>query len=426
MARVKSKKCPNCSGPLPTTGDERVIKCEYCGSQIELERPPPQKLPTGSPVPVQIHLPKAAKHAWVFALIPMFLIGMGVFTAIYMQKKAMRAHSDPAGGHSPKGEAIRWDDDVMPAVADVNGDGVADIIGRYAVNENSKSMIYVGAFDGQTFARLWKAGPYGDISANHAHMYTHFVVTPAHVLVTDHSSMVHILDRKSGTEQRSARLSDRANGGCAAPDGEQAWIEVADEKHVSVDLASGGVSDMARPKWCRGEIQLSGSSRCWHSDFQRNRRGRADCIDPRKLAKAEGFGADYALVAGEVTVALGHKKPGTRLPMAAAYVEGKAVWVRNIAGDAQATVGEGTPSVADVAFGRVIIHYQLDQKWRLISLDVTDGKTQWDVLVPNTTWSDESELVLVTEGKIYLPSSHYLHIFDTASGRLIATIGKLY
>ncbi len=424
MARVKSTKCPNCSALLPP-GDAPVIKCEYCGAQIEIDRPPPQKLPPGASAPVQVQLPKV-KHVWMFALIPLGLVGMGIFTAVVMQKKSTYVHTDPAGGHSPKGEALQWDDGVMPAIADVNGDGVADIIGRYTLLEDSKSNVYVGAFDGQSFERLWKAGPYGDISANHAHMYTHFMVSPTHVLVTDHASMLHILDRKSGTEQRSGRLSDRANGGCAAPTGEQAWIEVADEKHVSVDLASGQVGEMARPEWCPGAGDLRGNAACWHSEFQRSRRGHADCIESRKLAKAEGFGAGYALVAGDITVALGHKNPGTRLPMAAGYVDGKVVWVRNIASDAQATVGEGTPALADVAFGRVIVHYQLDQKWRLISLDVSDGTTQWDVAVPNTTWSNESDLMLVTEGKIYLPSAQYLYIYDTATGRLLATIGKRY
>ena len=429
MARVKNTTCPNCSAAL-VVKDARVVKCEYCGKEVELEkesRPPQVSAPRPAPVKVTVATPKSPKVVVIAVLIPVIFAGGMIAFSVMMAKRAQQGVSDPAGGHSPKGESIHWESRILPALARVNGDEVDDIISRYTLYENERSNVYIGAFDGQSFKRLWKAGPFGDTSKDGASQHTHFVVTGSRVAVTDHATMVHILDLATGTEQRAVRLSDRATRGCAPPDGsDKAWIEVADEQNVSIDLTTGAIQPMERPEYCRKEVELTHSSRCWHQDFQRSRQALADCIAPSKLGKSKSFNPEYGLKAEGKVVALGHKQPGTRVPMVAGYDGTKPIWVRNIAGDAQANVGEGTPAVADMAFGHLIIQYQLDKSWRLISLDPATGNTQWDAPIPNTDWADDSDLVLLSKTNVYLPNKQYLHIYDISNGNLLGTIGKLY
>ncbi len=428
MARVVTKKCPNCSGPLPATGAAEVV-CEYCGARVQIEQPrPPRQAQPPRPGAPQVARPSGARFALI-AIFVVAMLGVGV-TVLMVSNKTIKTATrhDPRGGHSPKGESVRWDNRAMVAAARINDDAVDDIVGRYMLLEDSKSDVYVGAFDGATFERLWKAGPFGDISGNHAHMHTHFAVTPSKVAVSDYASMVHILDRATGAEQRSLRLSDRVTHMCVAPgDRDAVWLAVADENDVELDLRTGETTEMSIPDWCPGEISLSGDSAgCWRSEFLRRRLGRAECVNPGELAEAQGFAPEYGLRNGDQLVAVGNKDPGSRLPMAAGY-DGKTVrWVRQLSGDPQATVGEGAPEVADLGFGHLVVQYQVDKKWRLISLDPATGDTQWEVQIPNTDWADDSDLFLLTEKRLYLPNQSYLHVFDTATGRLLGTIGRSY
>jgi hypothetical protein len=385
---------------------------------------------------------------WLFALLPVLLVAIGAFVAISQQRKATRrAPSGAGGGQAPKGEPIRWDDDAPVVVAEI--DGAPVVIGRYWLYEGDKNNIYLAAFDGLTFQRRWKAGPFGDVSANNAHIYTFFAVAGPRVAVSDYASMLHILDLATGGELLSTRLSDRVQRVCAAPGGEaRVWAQVADERHVMVDLATGDASLAERPSWCPDEVDISrDGSACWHSDFLRKRLGRATCLAPDGLGRSEGFQPEYVLREasaeaadsgasgaaaagargsregdGDRVVALGTKHPGTRLPMAAGYLGGKPVWVRLLVDDPTAAV-EGTPRLVDLAYGHLLMVYQRDQKWRLMSVDPDTGDTRWEVSVPEATWSDQSSFFLITDRRVYLPNKSFLHIFDLATGRLQGSIG---
>jgi hypothetical protein len=337
--------------------------------------------------------------------------------------------SGPGGGGTvPFGEHMQWQSTVAPMTADVDGDGVEDVIGLYRVVNSVESTTHMGAFSGRSWDRLW-----GTEALASAHSLTLGRAGRA-ILVGDDRGLVRIFSLSSGAVQHSVQLSDRAERICApAGDTRHAWIEVADDAHVLVDLATGQARPASPPEGCAPR-ESSSDCTSWELD---DKPARAECL-PRELRerlKVPGMSISYALREGDHVVAMGNKEKGTPISMIAGVEPPRGrkaksagpLWVRTVNPDGLATSTTSPPRVADIADGVLFVTYSASdtkRRTRIAAIDVATGKTRWDVLVPRSESASPPDLMVITSSRLYLPHWTWLDVFEVATGKVLATVGR--
>jgi hypothetical protein len=319
-----------------------------------------------------------------------------------------------SGGVVPFGEHLQWHSSGQNlAPASVDDDGVEDVVGVYRLLDMSSSTqtLYVGAFSGATFERLWKSGPYGTLE--HGVLGTHVAVAGRRALVTDGHSVAHVLDVATGRELSAVKLTDQARGMCS-PQGSRAevFVQVADGANVLVNLETGQATrPLVPPPGCAAAA--SHECRALH----------AACVelDPMPMG---GMLPTAAIQQGGIAVALGMKTPGTPVPMVMGYEPGtKTVrW-------SQAIVPEATmPSMGapmDLLAGKLVTGAAEGalQPWHLVAFDAATGARQWSVVVPRSDEGSGPETVVLTQARVYVPHWTWLDVFDARDGKHLGTIG---
>lgn len=434
MSQLTSGTCARCGAPLRLDPAAPKQVCAFCGNEHVLSpAPAPQALPQ-QPFPRQPFPPSfqgAAPPASGLPATPPaagLLVGVvlmvtvvigGAVLAMTSRGRGNAGALPGGGGAVPAGEHLQWSSNGTSVVpARIDGDTVEDFVGRYVIldlNGDSSQTLFVGGFSGATFERAWKAGPYGTLSEGVG--ATHLAVAGDRIAVTDYRMAVHVLDAATGKELRTLRLSDRARSMCSPSDArKQVWIEVVDGNSQVVDLDAGKAEPLAkRPAWCRG----GASHECAGT--------RAACSDDRNRApKQVGFGTDLVFSEGNAAVAVGHKEPGTRTPMAMGFdaVRGVAAWTATIPTDPASVSGIPDPS-GDLVEGRFFTSYSLgNQKGsRLVSFDARSGVRRWDVEVPRGSAGSGVEGLTATATRVYVPHWTWLDVFDAGSGKLLGTVG---
>jgi len=431
MSAKAAPTCPNCQAPLPLGGNASIVTCEYCGRQVMREQPQAPRPPDDAMRRIQQHIQMATTQApvaklkgiiIVAAVIPLILGAIiAVVVATKAQKASTRRSSGPGGGgYTPSGEHLQWGDS-PPIAVDIDQDGVDDFVGRFRILDG-ETHVYVGAFDGKTFKRRWKTAPLGTASDYQA---IHVAVAGDHVVASDGSNLVHVIELGTGKELRSFRMTDKVETFCPFPeDASKVWIGVADKKDVKLDMATGEIVSFGRPGWCPGEVSLSANSDCWHVTFHRERLAHAECHPAEEAPPLDGFRAEQVLVDGGAQVAVGVKDPGTRIPMLMGFQgsgrSASVTWSRNVGEDAD----EGSLEVADMIDGRVIIAYETKKGgWRLAALDAASGNTVYDVAIPRSEEGSGPSKMSLTPAQIYVPHWTWLDVFETATGEHLGTVG---
>lgn len=352
-----------------------------------------------------------------------YLVAAGIVGAVllvFWLWLGQRPETGPgSGGVVPAGEHLQWDSTGQPpAVVSIGGGGREDLIGRYNVLERGVRSLYVGAFDGKTFQRLWSSPPLG--ASESAYLRVLFAVAGSRVLVTDANMKAHVLELASGQEVAALPLSDHAKAICPAPGGAaQVWLELADGKSVLINLQDAAAMPAPRPDWCTEPIAAVSA---------RLHRPRAGALPAEQAPGVEGFHAERVLRDGEIAVAVGVRAPGTATPVLAGFEPGaQAVrWQSPLGGADRSAVKEGAPAMVDLRDGRVIAAYELTAGgWRLAALDAGSGNTLWDVELPRSRRGDGSapEGLVVSASRVYVPHWTWLDVFDVRTGALVGTVG---
>lgn len=430
MSQLTAATCARCGAPLRLDPSTPKQVCTFCGNEhlFEPTRTPPPPFqprpfapqPFSPPAPVVVP-PAAPTFVGVAFALSVVLAIVGAVVAVVVGQGSGNSSALPGGGGVvPAGEHLQWSANGASVVpARIDGDSVEDFVGRYVILDlggQTTQTLFVGGFSGATFARVWKAGPYGTLQEGL--MGTHLAVAGDRVAVTDFRSTLHVLDVATGKELRSVRLSDRAQSVCAPADGrKQVWVEVVDRNHQIIDLDSGKAEAAARPAWCRSGGSL----------FHGCAGARASCSEETKSApKQPGFGADLVFTDGSTAVATGHKEPGTRTPMVIGFdTTSKTVaWSTMVPAD-PASFGGLENSAGDLVAGRFFTTYGLnDQKGsRLVSLDAKSGARRWDVAVPRSESGSGVAGLTATSTRVYVPHWTWLDVFDAASGKHLGTVG---
>jgi outer membrane protein assembly factor BamB len=315
-----------------------------------------------------------------------------------------------SGGVVPENERLQWGIGGGPSVfpAHIDDDGVEDFVGLYRVFDGGHTL-YVGGFDGATLKRKWASAPLGTLSEGVTS--THAALVGSRVLVTDFRSRGHVIDISTGREVATITLTDRARRLCPIPGTGQVWVEVADDKHVAVDLAAARMTpSSAPPPTCV-------------ADFARPICGFAHAPCAASTADAPGTRGIWTLGPDGAAVTVGVKTPGT--PTAVAFAAGGKGWLTTIAADPAIELANPFDTLgADLAGGLFVSAHALVEKGaRLVALDARTGERRWDVAIPRSASGSPPHGLTATEARIYVPHWTWLDIFELKSGRVIGTVG---
>jgi hypothetical protein len=308
-----------------------------------------------------------------------------------------------------------------PVPAAGESEGSERFLGQ--VRSRGDDQLWVIAHDSAKLRELWHVGPFG--SYGDGYSSTFLAVAGKHVVVTDYLTNVHVYDLDSGRELRTAKLSERAKGMCASPEGDgRVWIASSDGRKVFFDASTGAITPAGRPPWCPDLWASHYDCRGWL------KRGspRPLCQPPGVAPSVAGFEADNVLEQGDLGVALGKKSPGTEVPMAVGFdPHTKHVrWTRPIAPGDPARIKEASviSAMDDLVGGRFVAPYESSASgWHFVAIDARSGDTDWDVALPPINGVDHAEGFTLTALRLYVMRVSALVVYDARTGALVGSIG---
>jgi outer membrane protein assembly factor BamB len=420
---VDAPRCPECGAALPPRRTDGTYHCDFCGKSFDSRQTaarqavvPPRPhvysyVPTYQP-PKTRALPLA-----IFASVGV-MMAIGALAFLVSAKRAhvpaytppaipdvsaaIEAAESQARAVTANHERLFFDDVGGPPIP--LGDGV---LARFRGNDDQLTYRYLSA-DGKEHWHTPLLGTYSD-----GEEFTHAAIAGGKVLVTDFHSKVHAFDLDTGAETGAFDLADKAKQICASPDGKQAWLAVVDEKPMLLDPATGKLTKTSRPRWCpeldffgRQELSLS----------------RPD---------VDGMELDAVLVDGPDGVALGHKHPGSRLPMLAGYDPKtlKVRWTSPLAADDPATVADAGGDVFyALGGGRWASTYSLNRGGAfVVGFDAKTGTRLWTRRATDKEDDTRSPDQLATDGThFYVGFDGDLTVLDGATGTVVSEIKASY
>lgn len=327
---------------------------------------------------------------------------------------APRRLSMPASTRAPDGPRLpstdsTWWGDAGAQFADFNGDGTLDFFGW--ISEGDQPQI--AAFDGATGRGLWST-PALATEWNSSRM----VLVEGHIVVVD--SAGRALAFKPGGEAPlwSVELGERAQEVCKGPAG-QVVIRTKDDRVLALGLAAGSASPATMSKSCTTDATVPSAA-------IRTRATRMQEVFSRSHFRTArhpgipGIDAEAVLTIGpKHHVVLGHKTPGTRVPMIAVTQEQRVVWSSQVPeSDAlEARTSMDNVSAADEL--AAFVFYDGGREKRIAALSVADGRRLWDIGV-----ADSVESLVPVQNRLYVAQTWSISALDRDTGEHLYTIGR--
>lgn len=441
MARIVKTACPECGARIQFDPAGVEAKCEYCGAVSRIERSKPPRPGTaemprvdGRPV---VYAPKAVGGAVVAVIViagvlPVVIGAIVAGVAMSRAASGAIASGPGAGGSAGQGiaEHMQWQGNRRAMLADVNGDGALDPIGWVRFLDGSVSNDHVAAFDAATGSRLWLTPPLADGSQSYN---AKAALAGDKLVVADPAGALRAFSLANGQLVWSGVLGERAERLCGAGDG-SVRVETADKRALVAALATGQITPggaVERGAACDG-IQTADGPAGLFSSLAGGTWDEGGIVNPEIAGMDVGRVVVDAVTGARV--ALGDKRPGTRVPMAALYDppgardrkrKATARWLTAIPTVNPLSVQEGAPDSGAISRGRLVVPFGLqDSKagWRLACLDVATGRSLWEVPVPNSDSGTMGPVVL-SDRQVFLSHWTWLDVFDLGTGAHRMTIG---
>lgn len=426
MARVVDIKCPKCAAPLPIAADATTVTCRYCGGTSAIERPGKPTLPP-QPGQTVVHIPATnpAVGRNIALGMSVSLAVMGGVTAMTLASRPAIHSSGPMAGQQvavgdavlvPASPSVEYRFDDRPMLADINGDGAPDVVGR--VNEYNVGA-WIAAFDGTSGAELWRSGMLGKDAESSGTLRG---IAHGRVVAVDALGKVQAFDLKTGGPTWSALLGEKPDSMCA--DAGAIVITTADEARHGIDPQSGKPREPGKPADCAvvysSERDVSPTHRIidW-PHFEKNHLPSLNSVD--------GISAHRALIptGPGPRFLLGAKDKGTQVPMAAAVGDKrKILWKEVVPGVDPLTTDTNVTTVqGGFGNGVLVVPYSLNDHntVRMAALSADTGARLWDVQITGSPFSDGLE---VTSDKIFHAIGSVMEVRALKTGELLYTIGK--
>lgn len=413
-------RCPQCGAALRAEPGVATVTCEYCHTTAQVQRRtgvfarpeplPPQ--PAAQPRRLPVATETASRLPIIGIVVTLATIGLSVamFTrAGSCEPEAMLALKRPG-----------WAGGQAGVLVDLDGDGVEDIIGRMQVIHPELRML-VGAFNGKTGANMWMSEVVGDQQNVHQ---TPMVLFDGTIVIGDGGAGLFAFDAADGTTKWKIRLNEKVIGLC---DGRNAGllVQTADEQARPLDVEDGGLGAPMKlgRRSCtrvqgddmRGGYGVDVDAYAWSNDYRDHiADGQIEGMQSRESVHHRP---------SKRTIAIGHKKPGSRIPMVASYAGGRrgvtAHWIATVPGVDPMTVDEGEPEPEHVALtaDALVVAYELEKHntFRVTCFDPATGKRRWDVPLPgdrpmSAVFASKTHALVSVWGSLYA--------FDLATGAL--------
>jgi outer membrane protein assembly factor BamB len=345
---------------------------------------------------------------------------------------------------------------LAPQLADVDGDGTPDIIGtiRY-VMDNDRT--HLAAYSGKTGDRLWESESLG----NYSNMSQTKVVTHGSlILLASKRGTLEGRDAKTGKSAWKISLSEKIDLMC---DGgkDQVIVETADDKWFAIDAkgkkqpteallrldqqytndaarsrfdAAGGPAEKAEKpdddtpasrRRRRPNQEKLPENACIPLGGQwRSAAGLVTLQSWHDLAKVDGMTVERLArkPGGSITVGLGHKSPGTAVPMIAKIVGMHATWVTDIPSvdPLVASFDQKHFAMTDKAAFALYKLSGTPEKFHLAAFDLASGKRLWDKQIAKGNIAG----MVASAGTVLVSTWSDLRAYDASNGNERFSIGS--
>lgn len=419
MATLKKLECPQCGARLQPQPNDPLVTCGYCGtrSQVQGRSPPPQtpQMPHGqAPPQYPVATYQTPKGMWLVVLLPVALMIIGAGVSFVLSMKGSGAAMGAAGG-GVQNVLVDWKSSGHPMLVDANGDGTSDVIGWLMKNEISTETVtdHLAAFDGRDGSRLWMSPSLGENASTQA-----IVAVAGDVVLVADKGVARALRLSDGQLRWKSQLGEQAERICGSEDGGAVLVRLRDERTVRLTLQDATIKPVEDedpecvPVWSSESTPPSEAAVATGgvsiTRFETN-------VEPEGMS----VGRPLHQPGSEQLVVLGHKDPGTRVPMAGAYACGEVtrnetrmggtafeceqpelLWKSVVPATNPMEVDSGTPDIAALRDGVVYVGYEVDSMddiWRVAAFEVETGRRIWDerALVEPASTDHERDLARI-------------------------------
>jgi len=473
MAKAVDLKCPECGARIHTPPQGDVATCDYCGTKTQVQRRegvferkvhlPPQVAVhvQNLPVAIQTHTKRFVVFMLVLTIgLPIAITGMVGFLVCNQKKKVARtiaaAKAKSQARHS-------WSvHSAVPMLADVNGDGVTDIIGRIRYFRKAPNLVYA-AVDAKTGAHIWESAAMADKNLSQSRG----AIVGGRLLLADALGAITAFNLKDGKELWKAPLGERVDSICGGPSG-TALVRLKDKRTKQVSVKDGGVTDVTDPvcKWVptdRDDAPPEGIHFPTKSPSSGGK--KVSALPGMSVGKVWERSADGAMFA------LGTRKPGTRVPMIARFKmndklpekpprfrrngmsraeyrearrahskkmrayytalresRGTTLWKADVPGVNALKASTGAPEHIGVGQTILLVPYSLRSgpiRTRVAAFAIADGKRLWDVSVPKGgPGSNRIEHLGMSKTHAFVSYGSNLAVLQLADGKLMFSLGR--
>ena len=302
---------------------------------------------------------------------------------------------------------------LTPFTADVDGDGVEDVVAKFRKLRNlqddvTDEQVYVRAVSGASFAPLWTTGPFDDAGPSNV------AVVGDRVVVTTRDG-ARILLLRNGVEQN--HFATTMKSACAAVDKPGIALLLPD---VAVDVHTGAVTKPAptdRCVWTAPNTCAVSGEPCLATDAS----------VPAHKARVHGW---TTLRDGPNLVSYGWILPSREHMFAAGERKNRFTswpgWER------EATL-EGEPVVeiehvtnyqsmmAALDGDRFVLAYGVASGIRVVARNADTGILRWETLLAD---HPRNAALRTTHARIYVHSDWHITVLDGSSGAALGTIGE--
>lgn len=429
MVKIIEVKCPKCGAPLPVPPGAESVICQYCGAPSLVDRGrtqtrfPTATLPGMAPMNV-VHVAHPTALGPILASLIGFIALIGGLAAVILTTRGNPTGT--VGGTGKPGVSLpgitlpgtqpRYYFDDRPMLADVNGDGVVDVVGKSSVPGAEQ---WIAAYDGRTLAPLWKTPL---LAKDATDPYARRAIMFGRVLSADSLGKLQAYDLRSGTPAWSALLGEKAKRMCQG-DG-VIVVETVDEARHGYDPATGKAREIAKNAPC-AMVQSSVDEEApgyqivgWWKLAENGLPGLHD---------TEGMSAHRALIptGPGPRFLLGGRAKGSSVAMVAAVDKKKVLWKDVVPGvDPLTTDVNVTTQDAAYVNGLIVIPYSMkdhDGGVRMACFDGMSGRRLWDVEVHRKT--QVSAGLSISNDDVFYASWTALYVISLKTGKLRGVVG---
>jgi hypothetical protein len=398
----KSFKCPDCGAGLQVRRGADTANCQYCGSIVQAGGR--RRVPGAS------RADQTGSGKAVGCVLTMAVCGAALGVAIAWSVGRDEPVA-PDGVQRVLPPTYGWQGLGAAILVDVNGDGADDVVGRIRYVSGGDA-IHAAAFDGLTGEQLWEGPNLGEYGETYLGV---LALSGEHLAFADPRGRLTGFSLTDGSQLWQVGLGEKPASICGDEPG-RVLVVTTDGRRQLVTLVDGGVlaapGQGCPPLWTDA-MHGGGSPDILFEEVDRHR--GEDLVPGMRATDAVSRRSDG------VRALLGHRSPGTRVPIVART---EPDWTTLVPAADPLAAREGEPALATLAGDRLVVVYRLgDRTPQITAFDLNDGHRLWHTVVPEGS-TDVLEALVTDDSRLFLSIWQRLEVFDLATGEHLYRIGS--